>query len=174
MTKIINNTTGNPTTEPPIVGMQCCGLPLIDEAVDWCAYRLLFTRHYDTEAGKVTEPVMYTSETVTEALLKAIGLGGGTWMPEKLQPYWMFNYYSALYIELLKTIDGEIITEIISKKRLMFSANKIWNENKKNWAAGTFLRLPTTAGGMNRPLVRLFKISKSLSAACLYRPVGSS
>ena len=131
MTKIMNSTDGNPTTATPIVGMQCCGLPLYDQVVDWCAYRLLHTQYFDVQTDKKTEPVIETSTSVIEALQKAVGLGGGTWIPDAFNPYWMFNYFPSLTIELLKTINGKVITEVVSKKRLLFSAERLWNNNKK-------------------------------------------
>lgn len=134
----IKSTERQTITETPIVGMQCCGLPLYEQVVDWCAYRLLYTQYFDVQSHKKTEPVIETSTSIIEALQKAVGLGGGTWIPDAFKPYWMFNYFPSLTIELLKTIDGKVITEVVSKKILLLSAARLWNNNKKTGQLSLF------------------------------------
>lgn len=125
------NSTNGKTTTTFSIEMQYCELPLIYRVVDWCAYRLLYTTYFCIDSGRKTNPVIDTSLSLMEALQEAVGLGGGTWIPDTFKPYWMFNYFPSLSIELLKTVDDKVITEAVSKKRLLYSAEKIWNEKKK-------------------------------------------
>jgi len=105
---------------------------------EWCVHALLHRRYYDSATDCITDTVIGSRTSVYMALKYSTGLGGGSTLPDIFRPYWMFSYFPSLKIELVKTVDGVIITETVSKERVLLLAEKIWNKEKQTGQLSLF------------------------------------